>query len=52
MALENTGMKAYQTLEQYYESTGEATGVTKPNVPEDPDYVPPVEDLTSCPLPS
>jgi hypothetical protein len=47
----NTGMKGWQTLEQYDVATGIATGVTKPNLEGDPDYVPPVEDLISCPLP-
>jgi hypothetical protein len=52
MPTQNTGMKAYATLEQYSVTTGLATGITKPNDPGDPDYVPPVEDLTTCPLPA
>jgi len=45
----NTGFKSFATLEQYNVGTGVATGVTKPNSPSDPDYVPPVLDVTSCP---
>jgi len=52
MATVNTGKKGYQTLEQYDVATGLATGLTKPNTPGDPDYVPPVTDLVSCPLPT
>lgn len=46
----NTGYKGWQTLEEYYVSSGVATGNTKQNDPEDPDYVPPVYDPISCPL--
>ena len=48
----NTGYQAYTTLEQYYVLTGLPTGVTKPNVPSDPDYVAPVLNLIDCPLPT
>lgn len=47
----NTGQKAYATLEQYYLDDNTPTGVTKPNVISDPDYVAPVTDTTTCPLP-
>ena len=45
----NTGMKGWSTLEEYYIDTGLPTGFTKPNVPGDPDYVPPVSDPAFCP---
>jgi len=45
----NTGMKGWTTLEEYYLDDNSATGYTKPNIPGDPDYVEPVEDLTFCP---
>lgn len=48
---QNTGYKAWTTLEQYRADTGVATGLTKPNDPEDPDYVPPEFDPDTCPLP-
>lgn len=48
----NTGQKAYTTLEQYYTDDDTPTGVTKPNTVGDPDYVAPVTDTTTCPLPS
>jgi hypothetical protein len=47
----NTGYKAWATLEQYRADTGLITGLIKPNDPDDPDYVPPVFDTNSCPLP-
>lgn len=50
--MSNTGFKAYTDLEQYYLDNGNATGVTKPNSPSDPDYIAPVLDLVFCPLPS
>lgn len=43
-----TGYKAYDTLEQYNLVTNEPTGVEKPNVPSDPDYVGAVYDPTDC----
>lgn len=48
---ENTGMKAWGDLEEYYIATDEPTGVIKPNAIDDPDYIAPVEDLATCPLP-
>lgn len=47
----NTGRKIYTTLYEVYTDTMEPTGRTKANIPTDPDYVPPVLDLTLCPLP-
>jgi hypothetical protein len=46
----NTGYKAWSTLEEYFTDTGDATGITKPNVDTDPDYVAPVYDTTMCPV--
>ncbi|WP_291911004.1 hypothetical protein [Chitinophaga sp. CB10] len=48
----NTGMKQYALLVQYSATTGLPTGVVKPNVPGDPDYVPPAPDPTGCPFTS
>lgn len=45
-----TGYKGYATLEEYDTVTGLPTGETKPNVEGDPDYVAPVEDLSTCPI--
>lgn len=45
----NNGKKGWATLEEYYLDSGKPTGYTKPNVPGDPDYVPPVDDFTFCP---
>lgn len=49
--LENTGFKAWTTLEEYYIDSGQATGNEKPNNPGDPDYIAPIYDPTTCPLP-
>ncbi len=49
---ENTGYKGWQTLEEYYTDTNEATGQTKPNVPTQSDYVPPELNTTFCPVPT
>lgn len=43
-----TGMKAFNTLEEYYTDNGQNTGNTKPNDPTDVNYVPPVSDEGSC----
>lgn len=48
---QNTGYKAWTTLEEYYLDSGQPTGNTKPNDPADPDYVAPVYDTVTCPLP-
>lgn len=45
----NTGLKGYLVLEQYYTDTNAATGMTKPNVKSDPNYLPPATDV-SCPV--
>ena len=47
----NNGDKAWSNLREYDVDTGIDTGVIKPNVPSDPDYVAPVQDFTICPLP-
>lgn len=44
----NTGQKWYPTLEQYYVATGLPTGVTKPNLSNDYDYIPPLTDSFNC----
>jgi hypothetical protein len=48
----NTGIKIYTLLSQVYYLDGVLyyTGVTKDNDYLDSDYVPPIEDLTVCPL--
>lgn len=45
-----TGYKGWENLEEYDTYHGTATGVTKPNVPSDPDYVAPVYDPATCSL--
>ena len=45
----NTGYVAYSTLEEYDELTGLATGNTKPNIENDPDYVMPIYNSEECP---
>lgn len=45
----NTGFKGYATLEQYNTTTNAPTGTTKPNDPDDPDYIPPFAEGTTCP---
>lgn len=52
MATQNTGKKAWTTLQEYNTGTNQSTGTTKPNSPSDPDYVSPVVDTQSCPLPA
>jgi hypothetical protein len=46
----NTGTVDVLTLEQYNFTTGINTGLTKPNEIGDPDYIPPFEDFTECPV--
>ncbi|MBV7533765.1 hypothetical protein [Chitinophaga sp. sic0106] len=46
----NTGKKHFALLVQYSATTGLPTGVLKPNVPGDPDYVEPVVDGVACPF--
>ena len=43
-----TGFLAYSTLEQFNQLNGVATGVEKPNIPSDPDYVLPVYSPATC----
>lgn len=53
MSAQNTGRLIYANLEQVYNDTGLPTGVAdKPNTPDDPDYVAPIEDTIDCPLPT
>ena len=46
----NTGKRITLTLRQRNTTTNVLTGVTKPNVPGDPDYVAPVVDTVACPI--
>ncbi len=48
--MSNTGVKIYHYLKQIDTTTGLPTGLRKPNVPADPDYVPPTTDYTTCPV--
>lgn len=48
---EYEGYVAYTTLEEYTVSTGINTGNTKDNDSGDPDYIGPVYDPETCPLP-
>src|ERR1700744_1552994 len=43
------GYKKYQILVQYDACTNQPTGIVKPNLPTDPDYVAPVYDPVMCP---
>lgn len=45
----NTGDKGDTTLQQYNTITNAPTGTTKPNDPEDPDYIAPSADGVTCP---
>lgn len=49
-APENTGRLVYTLLIQINDRTGLPTGVVKPNVPSDPDYIPPIVDENACPI--
>src|SRR5258705_1233372 len=44
----NTGYKSFASLEQYYTDDNSATGITKPNINTDPDYIAPVLDTVTC----
>ncbi|MGH2624685.1 MAG: hypothetical protein ACRDE7_13535 [Sphingobacterium sp.] len=46
----NTGRKAYKELIEIDIDTGLPTGQKKPNVPSDPDYIPPFGDAELCPI--
>lgn len=45
-----TGYVEYSILKQFDNITQEFTGITKPNDPEDVDYIPPVLDEDRCPI--
>lgn len=45
----NTGALGYSNLQQYNTDTGIATGTTKPNTEDDPDYIAPATDTITCP---
>ena len=47
--MENTGLFIYTNLIEIDAVTGLPTGITKPNVPSDPDYIAPFVSL-DCPL--
>lgn len=52
MAATNTGKKIFANLQQIFNDTGLPTGESdKANDPDDVDYIPPVVDLDTCPLP-
>lgn len=44
----NSGYKSFETLELYYEDNNSPTGIQKPNVITDPDYIAPVPDPVTC----
>lgn len=46
----NTGIKVVLTLQQVDDNTGIPTGLTKPNIIGDPDYIAPYLDLVDCPI--
>jgi hypothetical protein len=46
----NTGYQAFLLLEEYYTDDNSLTGNTKPNSVHDPDYAPPIVNITACPL--
>lgn len=46
----NTGRKIILTLKEVTDPGGVPTGNTKPNVPEDPDYIPPEFPSDDCPV--
>lgn len=48
----NTGKKIVLSLKQRSDYDGSYTGVTKANDPQDPDFIPPSVDTTSCPITS
>lgn len=48
----NTGQRITLTLKLKNVTQGTYPGVTKPNLPGDPDYVPPVMDTALCPVPT
>jgi hypothetical protein len=51
MPQNNIGLKKYNFLVQVDTLTGRRTGERKPNIPSDTDYIEPVWDEFSCPIP-
>lgn len=47
---DRTGEVSFSTLAEYDVLNEEYTGVTKPNIDTDPDYIAPYEDLDICPI--
>jgi hypothetical protein len=47
----NTGYKGWRILEQFDDVLNTLTGLEKPNVTGDPDYIAPVLNTEACPLP-
>jgi hypothetical protein len=45
-----TGILKVTTLIEISGKTGLPTGVEKPNIPSDPDFIPPTVDAISCPV--
>lgn len=48
---ENNGVKVYTLLVELNTRTGQPTGRIAANIPSNPNYIAPVTDLVSCPLP-
>jgi hypothetical protein len=46
----NTGYLAHTILIQHSSLTGLPTGLQKPNIPTDPNYVAPTVDHNTCPV--
>lgn len=46
----NTGKKVVLTLKERIISTGLFTGITKPNLSSDSDYIAPATNTTACPI--
>lgn len=46
----NTGRLIYTTLIEVDAETNEPTGNVKPNIPSDPDYIPPSYNMSVCPV--
>ena len=49
---DNIGIWIYTNLIEIDKNTKQPTGRVKPNIPTDPDYIPPVEDVEKCPIPT
>ena|ERR1700749_1343989 len=48
--MSNTGKKIVLTLKQINAQTFFPTGLTEPNTPGDPNYIPPYNDFITCPI--